>query len=46
MIEFLIKAAVICSIVCILAYFVPGLALRAIQDFKKRIKGGGTNGKS
>ena len=44
--EFFIKAIIICGIVCILAYFVPGLALRAIQDFKKRLKGGGTDGKS
>ena len=36
--EFLYKAAIIAFIVCVLAYYIPGLVLRAIRDFKKNYK--------
>jgi len=37
--DFIFKAAIITGVVCVLAYFVPGLVLRAIRDFKKRYMG-------
>jgi len=36
MAEFFYKAITIAIVVCVLAYFIPGLVLRAIRDFKQR----------
>ena len=35
-----VNAIVVISVVCVLADFVPGLVLRAINDFKLRYGGG------
>lgn len=38
--DFIWRAIVIFITSCLLAYFVPGLILRAIKDFKNRYKKG------
>jgi len=43
--DLIIRSITIVAVVCILAYFVPGLVLRAIKDFKIRY-GGGDYGKT
>lgn len=43
--DFYIKLTAITFVILILAYYIPGLALRAIRDFINRQKGGGTDGK-
>lgn len=42
--DFISKSIVITVIICVCAYFVPGLVLRAIRDFKKRYGKGEENG--
>jgi len=33
---FILKTTIVVGAILVLAYFVPGLVLRAIKDFKKR----------
>jgi len=36
--DFILKTATIALVVCLLAYYIPGLVLRAIKDFRNRHK--------
>lgn len=42
---FILYTVVVVAAVCVLAYFVPGLILRAVNDFKERHKTPNTEGK-
>jgi len=43
--EFITGTLIVVIAICVLAYFVPGLILRAVKDFKKRYnKQGGNDG--
>jgi len=43
--DFYIKLIAVAFVILILAYYIPGLALRAIRDFMSKQKGGETDGK-